>query len=151
MIPNAIGVMTETQVLRDDPESSAVVLNYLETYIKPLAKKMEVLAPTLSGILETKEDQERVLLLPQLMRGHIAELNVAIKSRKSGEEKKEVDEVQETLAEFLKFSAKAKFDFEPLTAPRPLTDKEFFGPLGCEFWGRKRIEGSNTCAPADEE
>ena len=151
MIPNAIGVMTETQVLRDDPESSAVVLNYMETYIKPLAKKMEALAPTLSGILETKEDQERVLLLPQLMRGHIVELTEAIKQRKSGEEKKEVDEVQETLAEFLKFSSKAKFEFEPLTPPRPLTDKEIFGPLGCEYWGRKRIEGSNTCAPAAEE
>lgn len=146
---NAVGIVVETQVLKDGPEDSAVVLVNMETYIKPLQKKMEGLAPSLATILEAKEDKERVILLPQLMKGHILELTEAIKSQKSAGEKKEVDEVQETLAEFLKISGKAKFDFEPLIPPRPLTDKELFGPLGCEFWGKKRIAGSNACSAED--
>ena len=71
---NAVGIVVETQVLKDGPEDSAVVLVNMETYIKPLQKKMEGLAPSLATILEAKEDKERVILLPQLMKGHILEL-----------------------------------------------------------------------------
>jgi hypothetical protein len=58
---------------------------------------------------------------------------------------KEVAEVQETLAEFLML-ASSKYDVKPFMPPRPMTDKEFFGVFGCEYWGKKRIEGTNKCA-----
>ena len=65
------------------------------------------------------------------------------------EQAKEVDEVRETLAEFLKLAG-TKYEVAPFKPIRPLTDKELFGPLGCEFWGKKRIPGSNACAPIEE-
>lgn len=47
---------------------------------------------------------------------------------------KEVAEVQETLAEFLKL-ASSKYPVVAFVPPRPMTDKEFFGLFGCEYWG----------------
>jgi hypothetical protein len=129
-------------VLKDTKEDSEVVLNYLETYIKPLQVKMEKIAGKLQ--LSSEEDQKRAQTLPLLMKGHILELSQAIKEQKSAFEAREVEEVQETMAEFLKLSS-SKYKVDPYTPTRPLSDAELFGPLGCEFWGKVRAQGSNAC------
>eukprot|EP01038_Epipyxis_sp_PR26KG_P004457 gene4457-6303_t len=146
-IPNPIGVYSQTQVLKSTKEDADVVLVYLETYIKPCQKKMEEGVKLISPKLDPSV-QERFQLLPLLMKGHIAELNQAINEIKVESEGKEVQEVQETLAEYLKI-ASSKFDVVPYAPPRPLSDSELFGPLGCQFWGKTRVEGSNACAPSN--
>jgi hypothetical protein len=143
MQPNAIGVFAVTQLLKGGKEDSDVVANYMSNYIKPCQMKMEKIAAKMA--LEG-ESQKRLEILPQLMKGHIIELTLAIKSEKAEEQAKEVEEVQETLAEFLKL-ASDKYKVVPYAPARPLTDKDYMGPLGCEFWGKKRIEGSNKCEP----
>lgn len=147
MQPNPVGVYIEQQILKDGPDDAAVVLLNMEGYIKPVQKKMAEVAPKLDL---TGADAERLNILPNLMKGHILELTEAIKKQKASEELKEVEEVQETLAEFLKL-ASTKYEVEPFKPTRALTDKELFGPLGCEFWGKSRIEGSNGCAPTADE
>lgn len=141
-IPNAIGVYSQTQLLRGGKEDSAVVQNYLDTYIKPCQQRME----KASSILETtsEEDKQGLHNLPLLMKGHILELQQAIQSEKASEQEKEVEEVRETLADFLKIASR-KYEFQPYAPNRPLTEKDIFGPLGCEFWGKSRIPGSNKC------
>ena len=62
---------------------------------------------------------------------------------------KESLEVQETLQEFLKL-ASAKFDVTLYVEPARISDKDLFGPLGCEFYGKTRIPGSNACAPPED-
>jgi len=104
---------------------------------------MEKVAANLK--LPSEEDQKKIEVLPLLMKGHIAELTQAIQSMQAPAQEREVAEVQETLADFLKLAA-TKYVITPYVAPRPLSDAELFGPLGCEFWGKKRIEGSNACA-----
>ena len=140
-IPNAIGVYSTTQVLKGGKEDSDVVLSYLEVYIKPLQRLMESVAGKLK--LEP-EDQKKVELQPLLLKGHIAELTQAIQSQKAVDQEREVEEVFETLGEFLKL-ASTKYSVTPYVPPRPLSDAELFGPLGCGFWGKKRVEGSNAC------
>ena len=147
LMANPVGIWVEQQMLKDSAEDSAVVLVNMETYIKPMLKQMETLAPLIAKRMGTTAEQERVVVLPQLMKGHILELTQAIKQQSSKEEAKETDEIIETLGEFLKLSREGGLDVEPFVPIRALTDKELFGPLGCEFWGRTRIPGSNTCAP----
>jgi hypothetical protein len=141
-VPNAIGVYSKTQVLKGGKEDSNVVLNNLEVYIKPMQKKMEEASKKIH--LSDAEAQKRLELLPLLMKGHILELQQAIVSQEASSQAKEVEEVQETLNEFLQLVGKQYEvgQFQPL---RPATDKDLFGPLGCEFWGKKRAEGSNAC------
>ena len=103
---------------------------------------MESLAPKLK--LATSEAQDKAKTLSLLMKGHIAELNQAIVAMKASDQQKEVDEVFETLADYLKLVSTA-YEVKPFIPTRPLTDAELFGPLGCEFWGKKRAEGSNAC------
>jgi hypothetical protein len=146
-IPNAWGVWSTQQVLKGGKEDSDVVLTYLMTYIKPLQSKMEKAAPGLH--LNDQEAQKRLEILPSLMKGHILELNQAIQEMKAASQAKEVEEVQETLAEFLKL-ASSQYEVKPYIPTRALTDAELFGPLGCEFWGKKRVPGSNACATDDE-
>lgn len=146
LTPNPVGVWVEQQVLRDGPEDAAVVFLNMETYIKPVQSKMSAAAAKLD--LPAAADKERLAILPALMKGHILELTEAIKTRKAEPMRKEVQEVQETLSEFLKL-ASTKVEVDPYIPTRPLSDKELFGPLGCEFWGRKRVLGSNACAPAE--
>eukprot|EP01041_Mallomonas_annulata_P010323 gene10323-21542_t len=141
MLPNAIGVFAPTQVLKGTKDDCDVVLSYLEVYIKPLQTKMKKTAPTLK--LDQKS-QERLEVLPNLMIGHMLELSQAINGRKVDDQKREVEEVVETLEEFLAL-ASAKYNVPPLPLSRPLTDSELFGPLGCEFWGKERVPGSNAC------
>lgn len=138
---NAVGVYQKTQLLRGGLEDSQVVLTYSYNYIQPLQRKMELIAPSLGLVADA---QDRVKVLPLLMKGHIAELRQAITSMKAEDQAREVEEVQETLAEFLKL-ASAKYELQRYTARRPLTEAEYMGPLGCEFWGKKRVEGSNAC------
>ena len=121
-------------------------LNHL-IYQKPLQKNMEKLTPKLNKITDSSSI-ERLNLLPKLMLGHILELTQAIDSQVAKDQLKELEEVQETLAEFLKISSD-KYDVKPYIPSRPLTDAELFGPLGCEFWGKKRVPGSNACAPKE--
>ena len=143
IVPNAVGVYVEAQVLKGSKEDSDVVLNYLETYIKPCQSKMLEAAPRLK--LSNPTDQARIEVLPLLMTGHILELSQAIKEMKAESQAREVEEVIETLSEYLKL-ASSKYTVTPYVTPRALTEKDYLGPLGCEFWGKKRIEGSNACA-----
>ena len=147
VVPNAVGVYAQTQILKGGKEDSDVVLNYLETYIKPCQKKMSETAKKLN--LPNAADQTRIELLPLLMLGHILELGQAIKEMKSENQAKEVEEVAETLAEYLKLSS-SKYKVQAFIPPRMLTDKEYLGPFGCEFWGKKRVEGSNACGNVEE-
>ena len=147
LTPNPVGVWVEQQILRDGPEDAAVVFLNMENYIKPVQSKMSAVAAKLD--LPAAADKERLAILPALMKGHILELTEAIKMQKAEPMRKEVQEVQETLSEFLKL-ASTKVEVDPYIPARPLTDKEYMGPLGCEWWGRKRVPGSNACAPAAE-
>eukprot|EP01035_Chromulina_nebulosa_P018075 gene18075-23723_t len=141
-IPNSIGVFSKTQLLKGGKEDSDVVLSYLETYIKPLQKKLESTSKLIK--LPVESDQSRLELLPLLLKGHIIELTQAINEQSATSQAREVQEVQETLAEYLKLVS-SSYKVDPFIPARPLTDKELFGPLGCEFWGKKRLEGSNSC------
>lgn len=145
MIPNTVGVYSNTQLLKGGKEDADVVANYMENFIKPCQQEMEKLAVKLPL---SAEDKEKATTYAQLMKGHILELQQAIKSQKTEEQRKEVQEVQETLADYLKLIS-VKYEVEPYMPPRPVTDKELFGPLGCEFWGKKRVPGSNACQPIE--
>jgi hypothetical protein len=146
-IPNAIGVYSKSQLLKGGQEDSVVVANYLDYYFKSMQQKMAEVAPQLSL---PAEQQTKAETLPLLMKGHLLELQQAVSSQKVEDQAKEVEEVQETLADFLKLS-NMKYTVTPYTPTRPLSDKELFGPLGCEFWGKTRVEGSNYCASPPEE
>jgi len=150
MVPNAVGVYSVTTQLKGGKEDSDAVRVYMEVYIKPMQKKMEELAPKIK--LDDATAQDRLGILPALMKGHILELTQAIDSFSGPDQLKEAEEVQETLAEFLKLSA-VKYSVKPFIPSRPLTDAELFGPLGCEFWGKTREPGSNNCVnrPSEEE
>ena len=107
-VPNAVGVYSTTQQLKGGKEDSDVVLLYLLNYITPMQKRMEESAGKLG--LADAQAQERLELLPKLMQGHMLELRAAIQSMKAEEQRKEVEEVYETLTEFLKL-ASSKYVF----------------------------------------
>lgn len=94
--------------------------------------------------------KSRIEVLPSLMKGHILELQQAITEQKAESQAREVEEVQETLAEFLVLASQ-KYEVQPYIPVRPLSDKELYGPLGCEFWGKKRVPGSNACADPQQQ
>ena len=143
---DALGQYSVRQILKDSKEDCDVVANYMERKIKPMQVKMQALAPKLKT--GSEESRSRLEILPALMKGHIIELTQAVEKMSSTDELKELEEVQETLAEFLKISS-GTYDVQPYTPVRPLTDKELYGPLGCEFWGKKRVPGSNACYVPD--
>lgn len=132
----------KNQILKGGVEDSNVVQQNVNIYIIPLQAKMAEVAAKLK--LQATADQTRVELLPLLMKGHILELTQAIKETKAESQFKEVEEVQETLTEYLKL-ASSKYIVAAFVPPRPFTDAEFFGPFGCEYWGKKRVEGTNKC------
>jgi hypothetical protein len=136
------------QVLKGGVEDSNVVQQNMNIYIVPLQAKMAEVAPKLK--LADAANQSRIELLPLLMKGHILELTQAIKEGKAPSQFKEVEEVQETLAEYLKL-ASSKYTVAAFIPPRPFTDAEFFGPFGCEYWGKKRVEGTNKCEVIPEK
>ena len=129
------------QQLKGGKDDSDVVLLYNINYVIPLQKKMDEVAPKLKLDAET---QERVETLPKLMLGHSLELKEAIKSQKADEQLKEVEEVFETLNEFLDLASK-KYEVQRYVDVKQISDKDLYGPLGCEFWGKDRAEGSNAC------
>lgn len=138
----------KNQVLKGGVEDSNVVQQNVNIYIVPLQAKMAEVAPKLK--LTDAASQTRIELLPLLMKGHILELTQAIKEGKAPSQFKEVEEVSETLAEYLKL-ASSKYTVTAFIAPRPFTDAEFFGPFGCEYWGKKRVEGTNKCEVIPEK
>jgi hypothetical protein len=149
--PNAVGVYIEQQILKDGKDDSDVVLLYSEQYLKPIQSKMALIAPKIVALAKDSADKERIALLPNLMKGHLLELSEAIKHLKASEELKEVEEVQETLAEFLLQASRAGLEVQPFIPTRPLSDKDLFGPLSCEWWGRTRVEGSNACTTVEAQ
>ena len=132
--------------MKGSKEDADVVTTYLYTYISPMQNKMEQVAKNLK--LPQEADQTRVEILPALMKGHMIELQQAIKELKFDDMAKEVEEVQETLGEFLKLASNA-YSVNPFVATRPLSDSELFGPLSCGFYGKVRVPGSNACASPD--
>ena len=132
----------KSQILKGGIEDSNVVQQYLNIYIVPLQAKMAEVATTLK--LDQSADQSRIEILPLLMKGHILELSQAIKELKADKQAKEVAEVQETLDEYLKL-ASTKYTVSTFVPSKPYTDLQFFGPFGCEYYGKKRVEGTNVC------
>ena len=132
----------KTQVLKGGIEDSNVVQQYMNIYIIPLQTQMAEVSTKLK--LEQSADQSRIELLPLLMKGHILELTQAIKELKADKQAKEVAEVQETLDEYLKLASR-KYIVTAFVPPKPYTDLQFFGPFGCEYYGKKRVEGTNVC------
>ena len=155
--PNSVGVYIKQQILKGGKEDSDVVANYLQLFIKPLQENMLKLQSSGAIKFADSQVQDRFNVLPLLMKGHILELEQAIVSQKADEQAKEVEEVQETLLEFLKLvksipssndPSQSKYDVTIYVPSQPLSDKDLFGPLGCEFYGKKRIPGSNACTPS---
>jgi len=142
-----LGQYSVKQLLKDTKEDSDVVQNYLQNKIVPMQVKMKSLSSKLK--LGSADDQKRLETLPLLMKGHMAELKQAINTISSKQEAQEVEEVQETLAEFLKL-ASTKYEVTPYIPIRPLSDKELYGPLGCGWWGKTRVPGSNACIKPEE-
>lgn len=132
----------KSQLLKGGIEDSNVVQQYLNIYIVPLQAKMAEVASTLK--LEKAADQSRLQILPLLMKGHILELAQAVKELNVENQAKEVAEVQETLLEYLTLVS-SKYTITAFVPPRLYTDLEFFGPFGCEYYGKRRVEGTNTC------
>ncbi len=94
--------------------------------------------------LKNDEQQKRLEILPQLMKGHILELDQAITSLSAKEQEKEVEEIVETLNEYLNL-VKNQYEVEMFQPVKAISDKDLFGPLGCEFYGKQRVPGSNAC------
>jgi len=123
-------------------EDSNVVKTYEEVYIKPLQNAMEKSVNVIK--LNNDEQQKRLEILPQLMKGHILELDQAITSLSAKEQEKEVEEIVETLNEYLNL-VKNQYNVVVYQPVKALSDAALFGPLGCEFYGKKRVPGSNAC------
>jgi len=144
--PNAIGVYAKQQLLRGSKEDSDVVATYLNVYIRPLQEKMAQAVQVIT--VTDSSNQERFKTLPLLMKGHILELEDAIRAQKADAQAREVQEVKETLDEFLKIAATVPSLSVPFyQTPKPASDAELFGPFGCQFYGKSRVPGSNACAP----
>ncbi len=115
---------------------------YEEVYIKPLQNAMEKSVSIIK--LNDDEQQKRLQILPQLMKGHILELDQAITSLSAKEQEKEVEEIVETLNEYLNL-VKNQYEVVMYQPVKALSDNALFGPLGCEFYGKQRVPGSNAC------
>mmetsp|Transcript_1244 Transcript_1244/g.1656 ORF Transcript_1244/g.1656 Transcript_1244/m.1656 type:complete len:242 (-) Transcript_1244:200-925(-) len=136
----------KSKQLRGGPDDSFVVINYLKTYYDPMQVKMVEVAKTLN--LEA-EKQKKIETLPLLMKGHLLELQQACVAQSAKDQLEEMEEVEETLAEFLTL-AQSKYNIPELVDSRSATPEEYFGAFGCEFWGLKRRKDSNYCEPADK-
>eukprot|EP01031_Cornospumella_fuschlensis_P023229 gene23229-28215_t len=156
MQPNSIGIFMKMQTLKGGKDDSDVVQVYMDNYLKPMQKKMALNSQHVK--LAKEDDQKRLELLPQLMQGHLLELQQAIQSQNAVDQRKEVEEVLETLTEYLGLVKLGGYEVQEYVQPgaglsggmgesgKPLAnDKELFGPLSCEWWGKVRVEGSNAC------
>lgn len=140
--------MLLSRELRGGNEDSQVVRRYKDTYYDPSIAKMMELAPKLK--LDSKK-QERVELLPLLLKGHYLELDTAITKKDAKEQLEEMTEAADTMNEFLtlaadKYTVPKIYIFDP-SGYKPERD---YGPFACEFWGRERLAGSNKCVPKGE-
>lgn len=149
LVRNSIGVEIPTQLLRGGPEDSAFLQTTLETKLKPCQNTMQTLAPQLTELDE--ESKKKITNLPLLMKGHLLELQQAIDSQKVSEQEKEVAEVEETLNDYLNVvNTKYPVNFYEGKAKPYISDKDYYGPLGCEFWGKVHIDGSKNCITPEE-
>lgn len=145
-VPNPVGVYMKQQILKGGKEDSDVVLTNMEVYIKPMQIKMQSFVTSASRPLLDEASESRLKILPSLMKGHILELEQAIKSLKAENQEKEVVEILDTLDEYLALlSSSSKLVVTPFIPLKPLNDAQLFGPLGCEFYGKVRVTGSNAC------
>lgn len=149
VLRNSIGVEMPMQLLKGGVEDSAFVQTTLDTVLKPCQAKMQSLTPQLTQLDE--ETQKKITNLPLLMKGHLLELQQAVNSLKASEQEKEVAEVEETLNDYLTaVNNKYPVSFYQGKDKQYLSDKEYYGPFGCEFWGKVRLEGSKTCVTPEE-
>ncbi|CAM9499484.1 unnamed protein product [Choristocarpus tenellus] len=129
--------------LKGGADDSAVVLRYIEAYLQPLRDTMLEAVPLLQ--LSAKGSKERADTLPLLMKGHIIELKMACKTGDPKEQLKEVEEVKETLEEFLSLVAKANYDISTmeedassqLSAEGDDAADKYMGVFGCKTFGMK--------------
>ncbi|CAM9731474.1 unnamed protein product [Ectocarpus sp. 4 AP-2014] len=129
--------------LKGGPEDSVVVLRVLEVYLEPMQEEMLKVAPLMQ--LAGRESRERVKLLPLIMKGHLLELKAACGTKDAKEQLEEVQEVRETLDEFIAL-AKTRYEIAPLD-PEGAPDGDQLGIFGCSFYGMKRTDGSSRCQP----
>ncbi|CAM9375610.1 unnamed protein product, partial [Hapterophycus canaliculatus] len=118
--------------LKGGPEDSAVVSRVLEVYLKPMQESMKEVAPVME--LAGREARDRARLLPSIMLGHLLELEMACGTKNAKEQLQEVEEVRETLDEFIAL-AKTRYEIKipQLEAP----DGDQLGIFGCSFYGMK--------------
>eukprot|EP00903_Cladosiphon_okamuranus_P014346 g13320.t1 len=129
--------------LKGGDEDSVVVSRVLEIYLKPMQQAMLKVAPLMQ--IAGLEARERAKLLPSIMQGHLLELEMACGTKDAKEQLQEVEEVRETLDEFI---ALAKTRYEIPTPEVPSAPEgDTLGIFGCSFYGMKRTDGSNLCQP----
>ncbi|CEM37397.1 unnamed protein product [Vitrella brassicaformis CCMP3155] len=133
----------KTGKLKGGTYDSGTVANFLGIYYRPMQEKMETLSAKID--LEDTTKTERLRLLPLLLKGHLAELREAVISQRPERQLEEVEEVGETLNEFLTL-ASAKYTIPPIPVPPDFNpEKDYYGIFGCEFWGKRRLPESNRC------
>lgn len=133
----------KAQELRGGRDDSAVVTNYAKKYFEPLQADMAQLA---KGLKLAEEDQKKAETQPLLMKGHLLELAQACAAGDAKEQLEEMEEVQETLDDFLKLAA-TKYTVPEMLLGRAATSVEYYSIFGCEFWGLKNKPDSNVCEP----
>ncbi len=138
----------KSKQLKGGKEDSSTVIRYLDAHYKPLQEKMVALAPKLK--LDDKEKQERAETLPLLLKGHLLELVAAARKGDAAEQLEEMEEVAESVDEFLALGA-LKYQVKSYLGPKPEFDvmKEY-GPFSCEFYGKVRLPESNVCIWPEE-
>ncbi|CAM9097550.1 unnamed protein product [Pylaiella littoralis] len=133
----------EAGALQGGTEDSAVVSRVLEIQLKPMQETMLKVAPVME--LAGREARDRARLLPSIMKGHLLELEMACGTKNAKEQLQEVQEVRETLDEFIAL-AKTRYNIKPLDVPgAPEGDQ--LGIFGCSFYGMKRTDDSSLCQP----
>lgn len=140
LVVNKVEEDLRAGALKGGAEDSAVVVRILETFLKPMQQTMAKAAPAMR--LAGRENVERVKLLPLLMKGHLLELEEACEAGSAKDQLREVEEVKETVDEFLAL-AKSRYEVTAKAPTSPEGDQ--LGIFGCTFYGLKRVEGTNTC------
>jgi len=139
----------KSKQLKGGKEDSATIVRYMDAHYKPLQEKMLVLAPKLK--LADEEKQKRAELLPLLLKGHLAELAAATRTGVASEQLQEMEEVAESVDEFLALAKEGGKEVKSYLGPAPEFDvTREYGPFACEFWGKVRLPESNVCVWPDE-
>jgi hypothetical protein len=139
----------KSKQLKGGKEDSATIIRYMDAHYKPLQAKMLDLAPKLK--LADGEKQKRAELLPLLLKGHLAELTAAARTGVANEQLQEMEEVAESVDEFLALAKEGGKVVKSYLGPAPEFDiTREYGPFACEFWGKVRLPESNICVWPDE-